>query len=799
MPSGAANKKIVKYLLIFWALVLGTIGFSCLVMYYLATFSDLPSFEELENPKSYLATEIFSADQQLLGKYFRENRSVVSYKDISPFVINALIATEDERFQEHSGVDVKGLLRAAVFLGTKGGASTITQQLSKMLFHERARNFFKRTVQKLKEWIIAARLERQYTKEEIIMMYLNKFDFNNNAVGIKSAAAVYFNTTPDSLTIAQAAMLVGMCKNPSLYNPLRRPEISMQRRNVVLHQLRRNKHITDQTFDSLKQLPVELDFKIVDHKEGLAPYFREVLRLELTSLFNEKSEDGNYLLHKADGTPYNIYNDGLKIYTTIDSRMQKYAEYAVARHISKELQVDFFKDLKRRKTPPFDGLTKKEMEQVMQLAIERTQRYRIFTGQECANCGRRGKFIDEVTEENGQTFFVCTAEDCHFRTAAISEDSIRKIFDTLMPMRVFTWNGEKDTIMSPNDSIRYYKSFLQAGLMSMDPATGFVKAWVGGINFKHFSYDHVKQSKRQVGSTFKPFVYALAIQEGYSPCYEVPNQKVCFDLPEGGMWCPENSDAEYGGIVSLKYGLANSINTVTAWVMKQFGPNAVATFAHKAGITSPLDPVPSLCLGVADLSVYELTGANATFVNKGVWIEPVYVMRIVDKNGTVIKEFKPKTNEAMSEETAYTMLELMKGVTDGVYNRHTGKKMGTGVRIRFSSRPYGNLKYPIAGKTGTTQNNSDGWFMGNTPDLVTGVWVGAEDRSVRFRATYMGQGANMALPIWGYYMHKVWEDPRLNISNKDFEKPEKHLKAELDCEKYYKVQSKQQFGEESFD
>lgn len=797
--------KFLKYTLLFWLLAIGAAGFFAGIMFSINYFGDLPAFEELENPKSNLATEIISGDNRILGKYYKENRSNISFKEISPHVINALVSTEDERFFNHSGIDARGLGRAVLFMGKKGGASTITQQLSKMLFHDRAGNFFLRSIQKLKEWIIAVRLERQYTKEEIIMMYLNKFDFINNAVGLKSASRVYFNTTPDSLKIEEAAMLVGMCKNPSLYNPMRRPDTTMQRRNIVLFQMQRNNFLSPEEYDSLKQIPVALDYKSADHKEGIAPYFREILRAELTALFHRKdSVTGEYLLHKPDGSPYNIYSDGLKIYTTIDSRMQEYAEWAVKEHLSKELQADFFKDLKRRKHPPFGDISKKEIDKILLQSMARTEQYQVLTGNQCANCGRRGKHIRPAKNEEGSLVFECTAEDCGFISPVHSKDSILALFNTPVKMKVFSWKGEIDTLLSPMDSIRYYKSFLQAGLMSMDPRTGYIKAWVGGINHKHFSYDHVKQAKRQVGSTFKPIVYAMAIQEGFSPCLEVPNVITCYDMPPGSqekIWCPKNSDAAYGGLVSLKYGLANSINTVTAWIMKQLGPKAVVSLAKKLGITSKMEPVPSLCLGVADLSVYELTGADAAFANKGVWIEPIYITRIEDKNGTVIKEFKPKTVEAMSEETAYIMLDLMKGVVDGAYNRETGKRMGTGVRIRGSSRPYAKFKGPLAGKTGTTQNNSDGWFIGLTPDLVTGVWVGAEDRSVRFRSTQLGQGANMALPVFGYYMQRVYADRRIKISHEDFEKPEKPLKQEINCEKYYKTNNFNKFGpaEETID
>lgn len=795
--SSLNQKKVILY---FWLLCV----FLPLFLFFIIMlgaktgtlgFDPLPSLQELENPKSNLASEIISSDGKVFGKYFKENRTTVKYTELSPNLVNALVATEDERFYNHSGIDFRGLVRAVVKLGRAGGASTITQQLAKMMFEHKASNIFQRIKQKLQEQIIAVELEKRYTKEEIITMYLNKFDFINNAVGIKSASNVYFNKEPIDLEIQEAAMLVGMAKNPALFNPLRRPEMTQTRREVVLKQMEKNDFITEEQYDSLRVLPLGLDYKIVDHKEGIAPYFREVLRSDLQKLFEQKDEDGNYLYAKKDGTPYNIYSDGLKIYTTIDSRMQTYAEWAVQEHIGKTLQNQFFNHLKkyRKKKYPFDSnITDEQYEQIMQIARARSLRYQILTGKECENCGRRGKFI----EKDGN-YFQCTAEDCNHRRWAPSQDSIPIIFDTPTPMKVFTYQGDKDTIMSPNDSLRYYKSFLQAGLMAVDPHTGYIKAWVGGTNFANFSFDHVKMSRRQVGSTFKPFVYSLAIQNGYSPCHEVTNTRYTFHKGEFGIlqdWTPKNSDGLYGCNVSLKYALANSMNTITAWIMKQFGPQAVVNQAKAMGITSPLEAVPSLCLGVADLSVYEMVGANATMANKGVYIEPTMYTRIEDKHGNVIVDFKPKTNEAMSEETAYVMLDLMKGVVDGERNNCIGSLMknprnvsGTGMRLRGSiteSRPYTGHRYPIAGKTGTTQNNSDGWFMGLTPDLVTGVWVGAEERSIRFATTDMGQGANTALPIWGYFMQKVHADPTLKISSGDFEKPEQPLSIELDCAKY---------------
>ena len=546
-------------------------------------------------------------------------------------------------------------------------------------------------------------------------MYLNKFDFVNNAVGIKSAAQVYFNTTASELSVLESAMLVGMFKNPSLYNPNRRLELTTQRRNVVLNQMKKYGFLENTLADSLKNAPIVLDFKKASHNEGLAPYLREYLRIELKKWCKENK--------KADGTNYNLYTDGLKIYTGINSRMQAHAEEGLKTHLS-SLQKDFFKHWKGYTNAPFPkDFTNDQINSIIDQAMKRTERY------------RRLKNVDKKEKE------------------------IRKIFNTKVPMTVFSWEGERDTIMSPRDSIRYYKYFINSGMMSMDPSTGLVKAYVGGINYKHFKYDHVKVGKRQVGSTFKPFLYALAMQEGYSPCYEVPNVPVIFEKEKWGLpekdWIPKNSDDKYDGmLLSMKFGLANSINTITAYIMKQFGPHAVLELARKMGITNYLQAVPSICLGTFDLSVYEMVGAYSTFVNKGLWVEPMLITKIEDKNGVVIQEFQPKVNEAMSKETADIMVRMLQGVVDGVYNSDADVTMGTGVRLR---RKY-NFKNNIGGKTGTTQNNSDGWFMGITPQLVTGVWSGNEDRSAHFRTTFYGQGANMALPVWAEYMQRVYND-----------------------------------------
>ena len=786
MAAVTQTKKRSRWLFAWWALVLSPV-LGLFFMLVLAALSDLPGTEDLENPRSDLATAILFSDGTQMGQYYRENRIPVDYERISPNVVNALIATEDERFREHSGIDLRGTARAAVYLGKKGGASTLTQQLSKMLFTNRSTNFIKRTFQKFQEWIISARLERQYTKDEIIAMYLNRFDWINQAVGINSAARVYFNTTPDSLRIEEAALLVGMCKNPALFNPLRRPDTTLTRRMVVLDQMRKNGFLSTQQYDSLKALPLGLRFQRVDHTEGPAPYYREVLRAKLIKLFAEKNKDGELRFAKADGSPYDIYTDGLKVYTTLDRRMQQYAEHGVREHLGSELQPDFFKDLAKKKNRPFDfRVSKEEIDGILNTAMKRSVRYRILTGKQCGNCERPARYIEQKMHE-GHKHFHCRPDlgGCDTYWPVVKEEEIPKIFDTPTEMRVFTWKGERDTVMSPMDSIRYYKGFLQSGLLSMDPHTGFVKAWVGGIDFKHFQYDHVEQARRQVGSTFKPFVYATALREGMDLCREVPNQRVCFDMPPGQPdWCPENSDAVYGGMVTLEYALANSMNTVTAWLMKQYGPQAVTVLARHMGVKSPLEAVPSLCLGVADLTLMEMTGAFASFANQGVYIEPILFTRIEDKNGNTIYDVTPSTYEALDEITAYKMLKILKGVTDGAYNPSTGKVVGTGLRLRTSwgnRQKYANIKFPTAGKTGTTQNNSDGWFIGITPDLVTGVWTGADDRSVRFSSTDKGQGANMALPIYGYYMNGVYADPSIEISTGDFEVPEGFDPATLNC------------------
>lgn len=733
-------KKMKKYLLILWALVFAPFLLILLIVFMVSMqwFGPLPNVAELQNPKLNLATEIISCDGKILGKYYAENRVNVKFKELSPYIVNGLIATEDARFQDHSGIDLRGLFRVLFRTvlsrdQSGGGGSTLTQQLAKMLFpREKNQSKINLAMRKIKEWIIAAQLEKQYTKEEILTMYMNKFDFVNLAVGIKSASKIYFNTTPDSLKIEQAAMLVGMCKNPALFNPMRRPDTTLQRRNVVMYQMLKYEYLPQQKYDSLKKLPLGINFQQEDHNLGIAPYLREYLRDDFMKKWCEENP-------KPDGTQYDVYRDGLKIYTTIDSRMQQYAEQAMEQHM-KELQGKFSKECKQKKNAPFDfRVTKEEIASIMTSAMHRSDRYHSL------------------------------------KATGASDAEIKKNFNSPVSMTVFSWKGEFDTTMTPWDSIIYYKHFLQAGLMSMDPHTGYIKAWVGGINYKHFKYDHVnRHSTRQVGSTFKPFVYALAVMEGWSPCQKIPNVPVTFELPNQPPYTPQNSgEEEYNGkMVTMKFALALSINWVTAYIMKQFGPEAVVQFARRLGITAPLDAVPSLCLGSADISVFEMTGAMSTFTNKGTRVEPIFVTRIEDKHGRVLADFRPKTEEVMDEEKSYVALSMMQGVVQN----------GTGCRLRYKYK----LMMPIAGKTGTTQNHSDGWFMGITPDLVTGTWVGGEDRSIHFSTMTEGQGASMALPIFAYYMQRVYADKRINLYQGEFEKPQKKISVEMDCDKYNK-------------
>lgn len=741
----AAIKRWIKILWILFSipLVFAILFFYLILQGYLGY---MPSFEEMENPKNQLATEIISSDGVVLGTYFKENRTPVKYNELSPNIINALIATEDVRFYNHSGVDLRAIGRVILGTGKKGGGSTLSQQLAKMLFpREDFSNPIKKIIRKFREWVMAIKLERRYTKEEIITMYLNKFDFLNLAVGIKSASKVYFSTTPDSLNIEQAAMLVGMCKNPSLFNPIRREKQTIERRNVVLGQMLKYGYINKQQFDSLKQLPLNIKFQRADHKEGLATYFREYLRQIMTANKPDPSDyidkqryyedsldwENNPLYgwcnknKKADGSYYDIYKDGLKIYCTIDSRMQQYAEDAIYKHVALELQPLFYKEQKGRKKAPFAwNVSDEEIKQIMTLSVKRTERYRVL------------------------------------KKSGLSEDEIMNVFKTPVPMTIFSWKGEKDTIMTPYDSIRYYKYFLRSSLFSIEPSTGYVRAYVGGINYKYFAFDMVMIGKRQVGSTFKPFLYTLAMQEGYSPCYEVPNVAVSFDLPDGTTWVPKNSGTTKrdGQMVTLRWALANSINYISAWLMKRYNPYAVINIARKMGIRSQIPPVPAICLGVPEISLAEMTAAFSTFANHGIYVQPILVTRITDANGNVLATFKAQRNEAISEQTAYKMIEMLRSVVT----------QGTSWRVKGVYKVTGD----IAAKTGTTQNQSDGWYIGITPKLATGVWTGGEERSIHFNSLELGQGASMSLPTWAYYMNKVYANPSLGYSDKEvFEKP----------------------------
>lgn len=733
-------ENVKKYIKWVWILALTPI-FSLILLVLLVdfgTFGKLPKVDELLNPKNNLATIVFSGDMKILGKYYSENRVNVHFSQLDKDLVDALIATEDSRFYEHSGVDIKALGRSVFGIfggGSKGGGSTITQQLAKMMFPREKLNKFELVIRKIKEWIIATQLEKLYTKDEILALYLNKFDFLNLAVGIKSAAQIYFNRTQDSLKIEQAAMLIGMAKNPALFNPVnpKRKDTTMHRRNVVLSQMVKYGFLSKEKFDSLKKLPLGLSFHPEDHNDGLAPYFREYVRDNFMKEWCEKH------INPETNEPYNIYKDGLRIYTTVDSRMQRYAEEAVYEHMI-DLQRVFDKDLKNKKNRPFAwNVSKAEIDNIMNSSIKRSDRYRQLHKQ------------------------------------GISEEKILEAFNKPSEMKVYSLRGDIDTVMTPIDSIKYYKGFLQTGFMAMEPQTGYVKAWVGGINHKHFKYDHVKVSRRQVGSTFKPFVYALAIDNGLSPCHLVANVKTCIALPDGKDWCPENSegpnDKNIGKMKTLKWALANSVNYITAWVMKQYGPHAVVQLAKRLGITSDIPEVPSICLGTADINVFEMVAANATFANKGTYIQPTFITRIEDKNGKVLEEFIPKSDEVFSEEKAYAIIQLMRGVVDG----------GTGSRLRSKYK----LMNQIAGKTGTTQKNADGWFMGITPELVAGAWVGGEDRSIHFNSMAEGQGATMALPIWGKFFSKLYSDPKIKVSKAEFSRP-KNLdpNLEMDCSKY---------------
>ncbi|MCF2581871.1 transglycosylase domain-containing protein [Bacteroides caecigallinarum] len=745
------------FIIVLWALLL--IGMLATYIIFSA-ISDgkigyVPPIEELENPNLKFATQVISDDGKVLGTWSlsKENRLYVGYNDLSPNLVHALVATEDVRFSEHSGIDARAFMRAVIKRGVlmqknAGGGSTITQQLAKQFYSPTADNVMERLLQKPIEWVIAVKLERYYTKEEILTMYLNKFDFLNNAVGIKTAAGTYFSKEPKDLSIEEAATLIGMCKNPSLYNPRRFNERTRGRRNVVLDQMRKAGYLTEAERDSLQALPLVLKYRPVDHNDGLATYFREYLRGVLNAKKPVKKNYRGWQMQKfyedslawetnplygwcaknkkKDGSNYNLYTDGLKIYTTINSRMQQYAEEAVQEHVAEYLQPRFFKEKKGRKTAPYTNqLTNEEVETILNRSIRQSERRRVM------------------------------------KAAGYSDNEIMKAFNTPREMTVFTYQGEKDTIMTPLDSIKYYKHFLRAGFMSMDPITGYVKAYVGGPNYDNFKYDMAMVGRRQVGSTIKPYLYSLAMENGFSPCDETRNVQATYFDENGIAWTPRNSSKKhYGEIVTLKWGLANSNNWISAYLMSKLNPYELVRLIHSFGVLNKeIQPTISLCLGPCEISVGEMVSAYTAFVNKGIRTAPLFVTRIEDNDGNVLATFSPQVNEVISESSAYKMLVMLRAVINE----------GTGGRIR---RLY-NITADMGGKTGTTNNNSDGWFMGFTPNLVSGCWVGGEERDIHFDRMADGQGASMALPIWGIYMNKVYADKALGYSQKDtFDIPE---------------------------
>ena len=745
-----------QYIKWFWILFASGVVAVILVFLLAAwgVFGEMPTFEHLENPQTNLATEILSSDGKTLGKFFLDdNRTDVPYNQLPENLVQALVATEDARYYEHSGIDARGFARAVFFLGSRGGASTISQQLARQLFvGVRSQNFVDAIEQKIKEWVIATRLERNYTKEEIIQMYLNIYDFGNNADGIRSAARIYFGKEPKDLKTEESAVLVGMLKNSSLYNPIRREELTRNRRNTVLAQMAKYGYLTDADSDSLQAQKMDINFNPENHNDGLATYFR----MYLQGWLKEWIENNPKPALEGERDKWNIYLDGLKVYTTIDSRMQAHAETAVQEHMIR-LQKEFFvqNTPERNPTTPFLELNSEEINRIMERAMRTSERWRVMKNE--------GK----------------------------SEEEIRASFNEKTEMTVFDWNSppafEKDTVMTPMDSIRYYKTHLRAAMMSMEPQTGHVKAWVGGINYRHFQYDNVIQGARQAGSTFKPFVYAAAIDQlRRSPCDTLPDTQYCIEAGKHGNpepWCPKNSDGKYSGrSYTLKSALANSVNTVTAQLIDAVGPRSVVSIVRDLGVTHDVPEVPSIALGTLDINVYEMVGAYGAFVNQGVYVKPVMVTRIEDKNGTVLYEYTPKTKDVLSKDVAYAMVNLMEGVTQG----------GSGTRLRTNSNtnttvykeiitgyPY-EFTNPIAGKTGTTQNQSDGWFMGMVPNLVTGVWVGGEERATHFRSITYGQGASMALPIWALYMKQNYADEELDVSTEEFERPEE-LSIRVDC------------------
>ncbi len=747
-----------KHVWILWGLFLLSIT-GVFILFGGAAFGlygPMPDLQQLENPRTNLASQIISSDGNILGKYyFDENRTPIGFDEIPVNMIEALIATEDERFYEHSGIDWLGTLRAFAFLGKRGGASTISQQLARQIFvGVRSRNLIKTILQKAQEYVIAVQLEKRYTKKEILSMYLNKYDFGYQADGIRSAAKIFFNKTPGELKIEESATLVGMLKNSSYFNPIRRPELVKSRRNIVFQQLLRNQLISKKDKDSLDQIPLIVNYTPESHREGLATYFRAYLKEFMDGWINENL--------KSDGTKHNLYRDGLRIFTTIDSRMQQFAEDAVSGHM-KNLQKEFFSQNTKELNPtaPFLDLREGEIDTLLERAAYRSERWR------------------------------------KMKLSGLLKEEILASFKKKVPMRVFSWKGEIDTIMTPMDSIRYYKYFLRASLMSMEPQTGYVKAWVGGYNYKHFQYDQVKQGRRQIGSTFKPFLYATAIDQlKLSPCDSLPDALFCIEPMKHGnidAWCPKNSGNKYGKTRTLKNALANSVNTVSARLMDLVGPLPVINLARKMGISSYLPAVPSIALGTPDISLFEMVGAYSTFVNQGIYVKPIMITRIEDKNGRALYEVMAETQDVLSEEAAYVTVNLMQGVTtegSGARLRHAGLEKTNYIYEKVvTGYPY-IFENSIAGKTGTTQNQSDGWFMGMVPNLSTGVWVGGEDRAIHFETIGYGQGATMALPIWGNYMRTLYENPEFGISKEDFIAP-KNLSISVDCEELVGLESKE--------
>lgn len=753
-----------KFDIIFWAIILVPIAFisTLFILAGSGKMGYMPKIEDLENPSIDLATLLYDDEGEVLGSYYYtgQNRTYIEFNQLPAHLVNALIATEDVRFYKHSGIDFKGTMRAVILTGLlrregAGGGSTITQQLAKLLFHETPEKRIERLKQKLKEYIIAVKLERAYTKQEIMTMYFNQFDYVNQATGINSASRTYFNVNPDSLKIEEAAVLVGMAQNPSRYNPNRWPERALSRRNTVLSQMAKYAFISDSVYDSLKALPLELDFNVQSHNMGLATYFREFIKQTMNKNEPNRKNYPNYASYqldsikwadddlygwcnkntKPDGSNYNIYRDGLRIHTTINSTLQYYAEKAVETHLTK-LQDALFAEKKGSKRGPFsEDITKEQLNGIIRNAIRWSAR-----GQQMHN---NGYTLDEMVEE----------------------------FKKPVPMTIFSWHGDKDTVLSPLDSIMYYKHFLHTGVMSMEPGTGHVKAYVGGINYRNFKYDHVTQGKRQAGSTFKPFLYILAMQEGYSPCRKVPVVPISFP-DNDSTWTPRSTCRPelIGTQQTLRWGLAKSENYISAWLVDRFKPKHIADIAYEMGIESYIDPVNSIIYGPSDMWVYEMVGAYGTFANKGVHVKPMYVTKIEDKYGNILATFIPDTKESIDEETAYLMLNLLMGVSE----------FGTAAtRTRYIY----NFTGQIAAKTGTTNDNADGWFMGVLPKLVTGVWVGADDRSVHFESG-LGYGSSMALPIWCEMMQDVYADSVLGITEEDiFEEP-LNFNVNLDCDKY---------------